>query len=180
MAIATFAAALAGAVFATATPEGGANAAPAATGAVLGVETTARAAPRAVPESRQKARRQAPATVTPRTVLALAESPQRARLGVRVRARRIPVLDVVGRNVFWVGRNRAERVLVHLQGRGTRWAIRKGQRLTFKGVVSANRKGSTLAWGLTPREGGRQYKRQGRHLEVYGPSIRFGCVRPCA
>jgi hypothetical protein len=83
------------------------------------------------------------------------------------------VSDVVGPRIFWVGPSRGDRLLVHLQGRGTRWSIRPGQLLSFRSVVTANREGSALAWGLTVREGGRQYKRQGHHLEVFGPSIVF-------
>jgi hypothetical protein len=97
-----------------------------------------------------------------------------ARLvGRSARAARVPVLDVVGPRIFWVGPSRRDRLLVHLQGRGTRWAIRRGQLLSFRSIVAANRPGAAAAWGLTLREGARQLKRQGHHLEVYGPRIVF-------
>jgi hypothetical protein len=94
-------------------------------------------------------------------------------VGRSARAHRVPVLDVVGPRIFWVGPSRRDRVLVHLQGAGTRWAIRPGQLLSFRSIVTANRKGAALAWGLTLREGARQLKRQGHHLEVFGPGIVF-------
>jgi hypothetical protein len=94
-------------------------------------------------------------------------------VGHSARANRVRVVDVVGPRIFWVGPSRSDRMLVHLQGHGTRWAIRPGQLLSFTSIVTANRKGSTLAWGLTLREGARQFKRQGHHLEVFGPRIVF-------
>jgi hypothetical protein len=94
-------------------------------------------------------------------------------VGRSARAQRVPVLDVVGPRIFWVGTSRRDRLLVHLQGRGTRWAIRPGQLLSFRSIVTTNRKGAARAWGLTVREGGRQLKRQGHHLEVFGPGIVF-------
>ena len=94
-------------------------------------------------------------------------------VGRSARAQRVPVLDVVGPRIFWVGTSRRDRLLVHLQGRGTRWAIRPGQLLSFRSIVTTNRKGAARAWGLTVREGGRQLKRQGQHLEVFGPGIVF-------
>jgi hypothetical protein len=83
------------------------------------------------------------------------------------------VLDVVGRRIFWVGTDGRERLLVHLQGYGTRWQIHPPQHLTFTGIVTENRPGSAAGWGLTLREGAGLFRSQGYHLEVYGPRIRF-------
>jgi hypothetical protein len=88
-------------------------------------------------------------------------------------ARSVRVLDVVGPRIFWVGDPGGSRLLVHLQGRGTRYAIRRGQRLAFTAVVTRNRARSAPAWGLTFREGRGLLRAQGMHLEVFGPRIRF-------
>jgi hypothetical protein len=91
----------------------------------------------------------------------------------------VRVLDVVGPRIFWVGRSPAERTLVHLQGPGTRWAIRPGQRLTFTATVADNDVARAAAWGLTRREGRDHFSRQDVHFEVFGPKIVFLCVLRC-
>jgi hypothetical protein len=106
----------------------------------------------------------------PQHVRALAPGKRAAEHAVRV-------LAVVGPRIFWVRTGKSS-ALVHLQGPGTRWSIRPGQRLTFTGVVARNRD-TAVAWGLTRREGRDRFDRQGTHLEVFGPRIRFLCVRPC-
>jgi hypothetical protein len=100
-------------------------------------------------------------------------------VGRYAHARSIRVVDVVGDRIFWVGTGRRDRIIVHLQGHGTRWAIRRGQRLTFTGVVTRNRRGAAAAWGLSRREGSAHFGRQRYHLEVFGPRIRFACVLRC-
>jgi hypothetical protein len=92
----------------------------------------------------------------------------------------VRILEVVGTRIFWVGRDRAHSVLVHLQGPGTRWAVRPGQRVTFTATVARNRPGDAAAWGLTRAEGRDRYDRRGTHFEVYGLRIRFLCVLHCA
>jgi hypothetical protein len=102
-----------------------------------------------------------------------------ALAGRHARARRVPVREVVGPDIFWVGTSRGERLLVHLQGGGATHRIRPGQRLDFTGVVARNPAGAAGSWGLTPAEGARQFVRQGAHLEVYAPRIRFTCFDRC-
>jgi hypothetical protein len=99
-------------------------------------------------------------------------------VGSRVRAGEARVGAVVGDDVFWVGRG-SDRILVHLQGDSTLYAVRRGQRVTFSGVLSATRPGAAAQWGVTLAEGRRQLERQGHHIEVYGPDMRFDCVRSC-
>jgi hypothetical protein len=88
-------------------------------------------------------------------------------------ARGVPVREVVGPDIFWVGKNQSQRLLVHLQGGNAKHPIRMGQRLDFRGVVVRNRAGSAARWGLTAREGAHEFTRQAAHLEVYAPHIRF-------
>lgn len=97
----------------------------------------------------------------------------RALSGRYAVARGVRVLGVVGPRIFWVGDSTRSQILVHLQGRGTRYAIRTGQRLAFTAVVTRNAAGSASAWGLTFDEGLGRLRAQGMHLEVYGPRIRF-------
>ena len=100
-------------------------------------------------------------------------------LGARARGRVVRVDEVVGNRVFWVG-TRAERMLVHLQGPGTRWAVRRGQRVSFTGVVTRTPRRAPERWGVDPEEGRQRLVRQGHHLEVWGPDMRFDCVARCA
>jgi hypothetical protein len=100
-------------------------------------------------------------------------------VGARAAEHSVRVLDVVGPEIFWIGKDTSQRTLVHLQGPGTRWGIRPGQRLTFTAVVARNRPAVAARWGLTRREGRDQFSRQAVHLEVYGPRIRFRCVSRC-
>jgi hypothetical protein len=102
-----------------------------------------------------------------------------ALVGRYAHARSVRVAEIVGDRVFWVGRGRHDRVLVHLQGAGTRWAVRRGQRLSFTGVVTKNPARAAGAWGLTWSEGRGQLAAQRYHLEVFGPRIRFVCVAHC-
>jgi hypothetical protein len=110
-------------------------------------------------------------------------APRRAHteleVGMRAAEHSVRVLDVAGDRIFWIGTDKATRRLVHLQGAGTRWGIRRGQRLTFTAVVARNRPGAAARWGLTRREGRDQLDRQGTHFEVFGPRIRFLCVTRC-
>ncbi len=99
-------------------------------------------------------------------------------VGRYVRADAVPVLSVVGDRVFWVGASKRNRVLVHEQGVGTRYLIRRGQRLSFTGVVTRNPRAAGRRWGVTAREGLRQLDRQSRHVEVFGPSIEFARAVP--
>lgn len=99
-------------------------------------------------------------------------------VGARVTAKATRVDAVVGDDIFWVGKG-SRRLLVHLQGPGTRFAVRRGQRLTFPAVLTRTRPRAAPRWGLTAPEGRRQFDRQGHHLEVYGPNIRFVCVSRC-
>jgi hypothetical protein len=85
----------------------------------------------------------------------------------------VRVLAVVGDRIFWIGSRDGSQLLVHLQGPGTRYAIRTGQRLAFTSVVTRNAPRSATAWGLTYVEGLGRLRAQGMHLEVYGPRIRF-------
>jgi hypothetical protein len=89
------------------------------------------------------------------------------------------VADVVGDRVFWVGREGRDRVLVHLQGSGTRWAVRRGQRLSFTGVVTRNPARAAGEWGIAWSEGRGRLNAQRYHLEVFGPRIDFVCVAHC-
>jgi hypothetical protein len=102
------------------------------------------------------------------------------RIGTRAAEHGVRVLAVVGPRIFWIGRGRGDRLLVHLQGSGTRWAIRPGQRLTFTAAVARTRPGAAAAWGLGPEEGRSELLRQGVHLEVFGPRIKFLCVTRCS
>jgi hypothetical protein len=99
-------------------------------------------------------------------------------VGAKAVARRAIVGTVDGNRIFWIGKG-TERMLVHLQGPGTRWAVRSGQRLSFTGVVTRTREGAAEAWGLEPAEGLAEQQAQGHHIEVYGPNIRFDCVQAC-
>lgn len=99
-------------------------------------------------------------------------------VGARVTGRVTRVDAVVGDDIFWVGKG-SRRLLVHLQGPGTRFAVRRGQRLSFAGVVARTRPGAAARWGLSWAEGRRQLERQGHNLEVYGPNIRFVCASRC-
>jgi hypothetical protein len=83
------------------------------------------------------------------------------------------VTSVVGDRIFWIVRNGTP-LLVHLQGPGTRYAIRRGQQLTFTGVVTRNAPHSAADWGLSWSEGRGRFRAQQVHLEVFGPRIRFG------
>jgi hypothetical protein len=103
----------------------------------------------------------------------------RALVGRYADARSVRVADVVGDRVFWVGRGRHDGVLVHLQGSGTRWAVRRGQRLTFTGLVTKNPARAAGAWGLTWMEGRGRLAAEHYHLEVFGPRIRFVCAAQC-
>jgi hypothetical protein len=85
----------------------------------------------------------------------------------------VRVLSVVGPRIFWVGPSISARLLVHLQGRGTRYAIRPGQRLDFTGVVTRNPIRAAVAWGLTWSEGRGLLRAEQLHVEVFGPRIRF-------
>ena len=94
-------------------------------------------------------------------------------VGRHATARGVRVLGVVGDRIFWVGTAGRSQLLVHLQGRGTRYAIRTGQRLAFTGTLARNAGGSASAWGLDPSEGRVRFVRAGVHIEVYGPRIKF-------
>jgi hypothetical protein len=85
----------------------------------------------------------------------------------------VRVLDVVGDRIFWIAPSAGKQMLVHLQGRGTRYAIRRGQRLSFRGLVTRNAPRSAEYWGLSFAEGRGRFRAQGVHLEVFGPRIRF-------
>ncbi|HWG57311.1 MAG TPA: hypothetical protein VNT58_12415 [Gaiellaceae bacterium] len=100
-------------------------------------------------------------------------------VGARVVARRARVGDVVGNRIFWIGTG-SERLLVHLQGPGTRWGVRRGQLVSFTGVLTRTRPGAAAAWGLEANEGRAEQQRQGHHLEVYGPDMRFDCLKACS
>jgi hypothetical protein len=89
-----------------------------------------------------------------------------------VRARSVRVLALVGRRVFWIG-NRQARLLVHYHGRGTRWQLRVGQRLSFDAMLVRNRANIARALGIARGEGTVLLLRQGRHIEVDGMAIRF-------
>src|SRR4051794_6850311 len=89
-----------------------------------------------------------------------------------LRARSGRVLALVGRRVFWVGSRRA-RLLVHYHGRGTRWQLRVGQRLSFEATLIMNRANIALALGIGRDEGAVLLLRQGQHIEVSGMAIRF-------
>ena len=93
--------------------------------------------------------------------------------GHSVAVRNARVTSVVGDRIFWIVRN-GTRLLVHLQGPGTRYAIRRGQQLTFSGVVTRNAPHSADDWGLSWPEGRGRFRAQQVHLEVFGPRIRFG------
>lgn len=96
------------------------------------------------------------------------------RLGGRhAVAHAVRVVSVVGPRIFWVGPSASTRLLVHMQGRGARYAIRPGQRLDFTGVVTRNPPRAAAAWGLTFSEGRGLLRAQRMHLEVFGPRIRF-------
>jgi hypothetical protein len=142
------------------------SAAPAATGGVLGTEATlTQAATTAATTTTARGRAAAWPGLEPGTTAA---------------EHSVGVLEVVGPRIFWVGRSRSARTLVHLQGPGTRWAIRTGQRLTFTATVAKNDVDRAAAWGLTRREGRDQFSRQDVHFEVFGPKIVFHCVLRCA
>jgi hypothetical protein len=102
------------------------------------------------------------------------------RAGSRAPEHAVRVLAVVGPEIFWVGQSKAHRTLVHLQGPGTRWGIRTGQRLTFVATVARNDAAVAARWGLARVEGRDQFARQATHFEVYGPRIRFLCVNRCS
>lgn len=102
-----------------------------------------------------------------------ADASLRDLIGRRAQARRVVVTEPVGRKTFWVATAGGGRVLVHYQGYGTFRAIRKGQRLWFDAVVKKTRRGAPGGWGVSAREGRSLLRRQGAHLETYGPSIAF-------
>jgi hypothetical protein len=94
--------------------------------------------------------------------------------GKYVRGRHVRVQSVVGHSVFWVGSTTGRRVLVHLyQDRKARQRIHAGQRLSFIGLVARNPAGAAAVWGVAGDEGASLLGRQGAHLEVVGPTIRF-------
>ena len=99
-------------------------------------------------------------------------------VGARVVARDARVGEVVGNRIFWIGTG-DERLLVHLQGPGTRWAVRQGQLVSFTGILTPTKPGEAEAWGLDPDQGRAEQRRQGHHLEVWGPNMRFDCVERC-
>jgi hypothetical protein len=100
-------------------------------------------------------------------------------VGKPFHARRVRVLDVVGRRIFWVQTAPDGRLLVHLQGpRGPR-RIQRGQRLTFTAVYARNRPGAASAWGLAPAEGRAAFVRRRVHLEVYRPRVTIACAVRC-
>lgn len=99
--------------------------------------------------------------------------------GRRAAEHSVRVLAVVGPRIFWIG-TRSRRTLVHLQGPGTRWSIRPGQRLTFIAAVTKNNARVAAAWGLSRREGRDAFSHQPTHFEVYGLRIRFLCVQRCS
>lgn len=160
--LALLAAGVAAAAVSTAAPERRT-----ATGAVLGTQATVAA----TPTRRVAADRSLVAAGQP--LLPMNASELRSLAGRHVVARGARVLDVVGPRIFWVGSGARDRLLVHLQGPGTRYAIRTGQRLDFTGVLTRNARGSALAWGLTFAEGRGRFQAAGMHGEVFGPHIRF-------
>jgi hypothetical protein len=171
--LALLALAVAGGILATRS-HGREAAAPATTAGVLGTQatkTTADPAPTtaAAPPAAKPSALMAGTT----SLLPVPDGGLDGYVGHRVNARSVRVLDVVGRRIFWVGTDGRERLLVHLQGYGTRWQIHPPQHLTFTGIVTENRPGSAAGWGLTLREGAGLFRSQGYHLEVYGPRIRF-------
>jgi hypothetical protein len=109
-----------------------------------------------------------------------AERSTQLQAGSRAAEHSVRVLAVVGPEIFWVGQSKARRTLVHLQGRGTRWGIRPGQRLTFVATVARNQAAAAARWGLTRVEGRDQFAHQATHFEVYGPRVRFLCVNRCS
>jgi hypothetical protein len=174
LALAALAAGVAAAAVAT-TRDGAAQ--QAATHGVLGT----RAAITTQSQTRAQTRERRPATThrsdrslvsAGRPLLPVDVHELRSLAGRYAVANGVRVLDVVGPRIFWIG-NGGSRVLVHLQGRGTRYAIRPGQRLDFTAVVTRNAPRAAPAWGLTFREGRGRLRAQGMHLEVYGPRIRF-------
>jgi hypothetical protein len=118
-------------------------------------------------------------TAAGRPLLPASAAGLRSLVGRYAHARSVRVAEVVGDRVFWIGRGTQDRVLVHLQGSGTRWAVRRGQRLSFTGVVTKNPARAVGAWGITWSEGRGQLVAQRYHLEVFGPRIRFVCAAHC-
>jgi len=141
------------------------------TGGVLGVHTTAVA--------KKKAENKESPLTSDGTALVPVPSALTSLRGQKVRARAVPALAVVGPDIFWVGLTRGRRLLVHLQGGEASHRIRYGQRLSFVGTLVRNSAGSASAWGLTTGEGAGQFDRQGAHIEVYAPHIRFDCLNSC-
>lgn len=123
--------------------------------------------------------KRAAVTTAPAQTATTHATPPALRPGVFAAEHSVRVLDVVGSRIFWVGRDRGHSTLVHLQGNGTRWSIRPGERITFTATVARNHAGVARAWGLTRREGLDRFDRRGIHFEVYGPGIRFLCVLRC-
>lgn len=154
---------------------------PPMTGEVLGAQKTrVQAAPRAsAAPSVPRATSTTQLRARGRAILRARDVQLAQFAGARVTGASTRVDAVVGPEIFWIGRG-SRRLLVHLQGPGTRYAVRRGQRLTFPAVVARTRPGAARAWGLSVPEGRRELARQGHHLEVYGPDIRFDCVQRCA
>jgi hypothetical protein len=109
----------------------------------------------------------------PKHVVAKAKPGPALTPGTRAAEHSVRVLSVVGQRIFWVGRNKEHRTLVHVQGVGTRRLVLPGQRVTFVATVSPNNVRRASAWGLTRREGRDQFRHQRVHFEVYGPRMRF-------
>jgi hypothetical protein len=151
------------------------------TEAVLGVHTavtrTVPVAATTAPIARRSQRRgDRSLTAAGRPLLTASVAGLRSLVGRYAHARSVRVADVVGDRVFWVGHGKDDRVLVHLQGSGTRWAVRRGQRLTFTGVVTKNPARAAGRWGISWSEGRGRLAAQRYHLEVFGPRIRFVCA----
>nr|MDQ3824924.1 hypothetical protein [Actinomycetota bacterium] len=104
----------------------------------------------------------------------LAQDRLASLVGAYARARGVAVRQVVGPGVFWVGRSPSEKVLVHLQ-KGHRWwpSIRRGDRLSFVGVVTRNPAAAAARWGIVESEGAPLLAKQGVHLEVLRARVRI-------
>jgi hypothetical protein len=88
-------------------------------------------------------------------------------------ARNMPVRQVVGDEEFWIGRSSARRVLVHLESRGESGErIRRGDRVSFLGVVARNAPGAAATWGIAESEGAALLERQGAHVVARAARVR--------
>jgi hypothetical protein len=146
----------------------------ATTGGVAGASTSRESV--APPKQQQNAATASklPVRISARGEDLLAQRDLASFAGAYAHARSVAVRQVVGPGVFWVGRSATQEVLVHLQ-KGHRWwaPIRRGDRVSFVGVVARNPPAAAARWGIVASEGAPLLAKQGLHLEVLRSRVKI-------